>query len=159
MPDAVTIKLEGGKEIHRALMRMEAKVARKITKRALRAGTKVIRDQAVANAPSDTGRMKKAMIVRAARKRKRGEASFNVMFDTKKYPELITRTAGGKRFFYPAVVEYGTATRPAKAFMRRAWDSRKMDALRVIMRAFRGGLDDAARGIGPRRDPTTGQFT
>ena len=139
----VTIKLEGAEKLERALAVMEAKVAKKITKKAMRAGAKVVLRAAKARAPVDTGRMKRALTVRAARKRKRGEASFNVLFNMRKYPELVTKTADDKRFFYPAVVEHGTSTRPASGFMRRAWDSKKLEALRVIMAQFRKGITDA----------------
>ena len=139
----LTITLEGAENLERALDVMEAKVAKKITKRAMREGAKVVLRQAKANAPVDTGNMKRSMTVRAAAKRKRGEASFNVMFNTKKYPDLVTTTADGKRYFYPTVVEYGTSTRPGNGFMRRAWDSQKAAALRVIMGQFRKGITDA----------------
>ena len=148
----VMITLEGAEKLERALAVMEAKVAKKITKKAMRAGAKVILRAAKARAPVDTGQMKKALTVRAARQRKRGEASFNLSFDTKKYPDLVTtsetfqgvgQARGSKRFFYPAIVEYGTSTQPAKPFMRPVFDSQKAAALRVIMGQFRKGITDA----------------
>lgn len=142
---ALSMKLEGAEALRKTLDRIEAKIATKIAKKAMREGAKVVLRAAKARAPVDTGRMKRALIVRAARRRKRGEASFNVMFDTKKYPDLVTVTSDGKRFFYPAIVEYGTSSRPAKGFIRAAWDSQKAIALRVIMTQFRKGIEQAAR--------------
>jgi len=153
----VAIRLDGADALERALDKLETKTSSKIMKKAMRDGAKVILRATKARAPVDTGYMKKALTVRAARKRKRGVASFNVMFNTTKYPNLITNTVrartgkrgrklrGSKRFFYPAIVEFGYAGVASDAFMRPAFDSTKHRVLQTIMGSIRRDIEQQAR--------------
>jgi len=144
MADGVRIKLEGAADFEKALDQLVAKVARKIVTQPIRKGTKTIAENAKARTPVRTGAMKKAITVRASKTKRRGEISFNVIFDTKRYSRLVSHSKAGRRFFYPAAIEYGTSRQAAKPFMRPAFDAQKAPALRTIMNDIRCGIEQQA---------------
>lgn len=149
MADGITMRLEGAMELQRRLSTLPAKVEKKVVRRSLRVGAKMFQRQAKANAPvGETGDLKRALAVRAGRRR-RGSASVRVIFNTKKYP-LVSYTRGGKRYFYPAAVEYGwkkpDGTRhPAQPYFRPAFETEKHRALNATMREMRNGVEAEAR--------------
>lgn len=75
--------LTGDKKLIRQLTGLQANVGRKYMRRALRAGAKPIKKLAVATSPVDTGKMKKAIRVRAGRSRKNGFVSVLVSIGKK----------------------------------------------------------------------------
>ncbi len=155
MADGVTIQLSGINDIIRALRKLSDKVEKKIARKAVRAGTKLIAAEIKTRAPQDTGILKRSVSVRAARRRRRGVISMNAIFNMRKYPQLVSFSAGsrtnlssrkfeGKRYFYPAALEYGTSKMKARPFVRPAWDSKKNQALAVVLGGIREGIEREA---------------
>lgn len=72
------MKVEGADKVIRKLKNLENKVQNKITRKALRAGAKVIQKAEKAKAPVDSGRLKRSIKVRAM-KRKKGRIGVNVI--------------------------------------------------------------------------------
>ena len=93
----ISMSVEGGQQLERMLGGLPAKVEKKVTRQALREGAKTFRTAIRAKMPVRSGQMRRALAVRA-QKRKRGEIGVNVVFNTKRYPGLVKRTKGGKRF-------------------------------------------------------------
>ena len=91
--------------------------------------------------------MRRSITVRAARKRRRGVIDIRVLFDTRRFPQLIKTTKTGRAYFYPAVVEYGSARRnvPPRPFMRPAWEARKHLVYALVKRLIRLGIEEEAR--------------
>lgn len=138
-------ELKGVKQIERALRELEKKVARQVVAKALRAGAKIIQAEVKAQAPVDTGRTKKALKVRAA-KRKAGRVRFDVKIGDKEFQ--------GKAF-YPPMVELGHKTGSkrskdrkkidGKRFIRDAYKTKAEQARAVIEKQLKEGIEAAAR--------------
>jgi len=142
----ISITIQGGDLLMRKLEALPGRVAKKILGQALRDGAKIVQAEAKARAPVRTGLMRKSITVRAQKKKKRGEIGMNVMLDTKRHPGLISESAGGKRYFYPAVVEYGAEGRAARPFMRPAAQASKGRAEQAIRERLSEGILAAAKG-------------
>ncbi len=159
MADGVTMKIEGLGKIDAALRELEKKMERKIVRQAVRAGAKIAQAEIKTSAPEKSGVLKRSVTVRARKKRRRGEFSMNVLLDTRKYPQLVSYSTGsrsslkthkltGKRYFYPAALEYGTTKNPnikTKGWMRKAWDRKKRTALAMVLRKMRSGIEREAQ--------------
>lgn len=145
-----SIHMTGGAELERRLKALPGKIAKKLIRRALRSGAKIILAQAKANAPVDTGALKKSLKVRAAKRRGRGSVGVTVS------------TAEGDfkgDQFYASFIEYGhkrgkrpgkgaTDAReevPARPFMRPAFDEKKQEAVNVISSTLGAGIEQVAK--------------
>lgn len=139
--------LTGDKQLEQAYESLEKKVQNKATRKAVRAGAKVLLEATKANVPigpgnkhHEGGLFRKSLVVRAMKGR-RGRIGVSVRI--KNVEKIITITQGlrgkkvkGVRHFYPAVIEYGDEHRQPLAPMRRAFDSKKgaaLSAMRQIM--------------------------
>ena len=149
MPDAMSMSIMGGQELDNKLQRLGSKVVKKHLTKALRAGAKLILADARSRVPVLSGKLKRSLAVRIGKKR-RGvhEKTITVRPDSKKEPDLVTFGKDGKRYFYPAAVEYGTRKRKAKPFMRPAFDSQKQKAVKAIMaQLLKGVEEEATKGV------------
>ena len=139
-------EIQGGAELDRKLQLLGKNAANKLMKKGLKAGAQLIAKEVKKKAPVLTGTLKKSIKVKTSKK-KRGkkEIGFNVGFDTKKYPQLVayakgassslkTKKTTGKRYFYPAAIEYGTKNMEPKPFIRPAFNHTKGDAVRAIIK-------------------------
>lgn len=155
---AGTIKLTGARELDLALRNLDRKIARKLVRQALRAGAKIIRDEAQQNAPVLSGQLKKSIKVRAAKSRRRGVIRLQVQTADGDY-------AGDE--FYASFIEYGfmkQETRrledgslislkrgsgtptyfPPRPFMRPAFESKKHEAARLVETTLRESIEREA---------------
>lgn len=138
------MKLEGGREIHFRLLQIERKAAGAATRKALRAGAKIIQSEAKARAPVEVGRTRKAIRVRAGKSRK-GVISVMVAIGAKWF---------GGPTFYAAFVALGhklgkrlrrggTGNRkevPANPYLQEAFDAAKPRAIAKIVEVLRTEL-------------------
>jgi HK97 gp10 family phage protein len=96
---------------------------------ASKAGAKIALNDAKANAPVDTGDMKRGIRMKPEKKRIRGKKVYRVGFSDN--PNFIKYSADGKkRYFYPTIVEYGYVAKngkvvPGRAFLRDAIDKNR----------------------------------
>jgi HK97 gp10 family phage protein len=137
------IKLEGGAELERKLKAIDAKLAKSIVKKALRAGAKVVLKAAKAKAPRKSGLLVKSLKVRSA-KAKKGAVRMAVQ----------TREGDFKgETFYAAFTEFGhrignrklgnaRKVVEAKPFLGPAFDASKDEAARAITETIKQGLSD-----------------
>jgi len=91
---AKQLNIVGGKELAEFLKTLPAKLERNVMRGALRAGAKVIADEAKANVPTRMGALKKS--IRVSSRLKKGEIT-------------ASAKAGNKKVFYAGWVEFGTA--------------------------------------------------
>lgn len=151
-----TVKLDGLKELNKALKKLEGKVARKIAREGLKAAAVVIRKEMRRRAPIKTGQLRKR--IRYRLKRMRGGAGY-----TGKVGVDVT-------VFYARFIEYGTTPhRIPNGSLGRGRNKRKNDAKlafggRVLSRvqhpgtparpflrpAYESVKNTAVRAIGPR---------
>lgn len=151
----ISALVTGDRGLDRALAALDQKVERKVTRKALRAGAKLVKATARTLAPVRSGLLRSALAVRAGKARRRGEVLVNV--------ELVKReaivAASGDNFYYPAAVEYGRKAKHAKNkagagkavagshWMRRAKAQADSTAKVVVMAALRSGVEQAAREV------------
>jgi HK97 gp10 family phage protein len=139
---AKLVNLKGGAELQKFLQELPVKLERNIMRSALRAGAKVIADEAKQNVPVDDGDLKR---------------SIRVSTNTKKGKVTASAKAGDKRAWYWRFVEFGTAAHTikgkngnplffngaavmsvnhpgarAKPFMRPALDSKSNEAINAV---------------------------
>lgn len=127
----------GVAEIDALLKDLPAKLAKKVIRKAVREANKPTRRDAQANAPKDTGKLKKAIKLVAIR-RSRTRIGVMVRIDSKDF-------AGEE--FYPMIQEYGSADRniPATGYMRRAYEENKGRVRREVEREVLFGLERLVR--------------
>lgn len=143
------MKLEGAKELDRALTRLGKKAGGKIGRKALRAGAKPILANAKGRAPKgEKGFIPPSLKLKAG-KRSRKKDYINIVIQTDK------GWFKGKDF-YAAFVEFGhfVGSRklgsartwvPPQPFVRPAFDSKKRQAVRIIMRELQRGIESGAK--------------
>lgn len=106
------IRIEGTEALKRALADLPKKLQNKVIRQALRAGAKVFSQEVKAEAPKETGALKRSTKVKAG-KRKKDYLSVNV---------IVT---GGHPDSVPIFVEYGTVKMEADPFLARSFDKRE----------------------------------
>ena len=145
-------ELEGHKKLDRKLAKLPATLANKITRKALRDGSKIVLAKAKLNARSMVGgklgkTLSKLMTIKAG-KRSRTRIRMSAFF--KQDESLVRLTKNGKRHYLPAIAEYGfkhTSGKviPGKKFFRKAFDSTKGKMLRVIGKTMGDGIIEALK--------------
>ena len=134
--------ITGIKQIDKKLMRLPPVAQKKVARKAMRDGIKVIAAEVKDQVPVDRGITRANVKVRAVKTRKRGSIEIEVRIAAD--PQLVKIGAGGKRVFYPAVVEYGDQDTAANPFMRRSYESKGESARQVTMAAIVRGIEEAA---------------
>lgn len=146
--DSLKVKIEGAKELDKALSELEKKVARKLTRQSLRAGAKPIHKEAQSLAPARSGKMRKAIKIKAGRSR-RGTMSVLVQIGAKNFT--------GKEF-YGAFQNFGwrQGSRrlgnkrkqiPGKHFMELGFDAKKHEALSTITSTLKTGIESVKSSV------------
>jgi len=106
----VDFKIEGMKELERTIREL-GKLPQKCVTPAARKGARIALKAARANAPWETGELANGIILKAEKTRKRGKKVYQVTIDPKKNDIFVKMTKDGKRYYYPASMEYGFITR------------------------------------------------
>ena len=120
------INITGGKELAQFLQQLPVKLEKNIMRGALRAGARVIANEAKLNAPVQDGDLKASVRVSTNAKRGRVEAKAK---------------AGGKKAWYAAIVEFGASphiikAKKAKMLKFTARDGRKIEIAQVFHPGF-----------------------
>lgn len=135
MSGMFTIEIEGHKRLTRALKNLEAKLAKKIVRDALKPAADALMNATQHEAPVDTGRMVANMYL-SRFKTSRGTARYEVMLPKREALGIAPDAKG----YYPAAVLYGTKNTPPNDFVGRAFDKHG-DRIR------RMAIDKIYRGI------------
>lgn len=153
------VTLKGFKQLEKKLLGLEKKVAKKLVRRALRDGAKIIHQEARLRVPVKTGRLRRSIKVKAAKKRKKhqvaiivqcGEGDFvgdtfyggMIEFGYEKVP--VYRGSDG-RFRSAKRGTQPTTTVPPQPFMRPAFDSKKGAAVSAIENTLSAGIVSVAK--------------
>lgn len=141
---ADTIHLTGFKELAAALRELPARVARNGLRAAVNAGATVIKNQAIANAPKDTGALKANLYQKQIRE-KSGAMVQTFYVGVRKGVAKYANTAANRRAgkagkaykndgttYYWRFVEFGTSKMSKRPFLRPAFEMKKEDAVRAI---------------------------
>ncbi len=132
---AATVIIKGAKELLRKLKAMDTKLAKKVTRQALRKSAKPMLAAAKSRAPVITGGLRDSLKLRAGR-RKKDRVSIAVV------------TAAGwfkGDQFYAAFVEVGTSQAPAHPYLRPAFDNTRSESLQIISSELASGIEKVAK--------------
>lgn len=152
MPAKVKTVVTGLKSIDRKLSKLPYKVQGKVVRPAMRAGMKVMAEAVKAEVPVDTGLTKANVKVRATPKGKikKGQRSTTISMEVVVMPNpglFKTSKGTGKRYFYPALVQYGSASQPANPFGTRAFNRRGEAARRKTIDMLRSGTNREIKAL------------
>lgn len=141
MADGASIKVEGLAELQRRMHELPQKLARSGLRSATNAGIQVIKKEAQAMAPEDTGRLKKAIFV------KRSKSESSMTKEVFMVAVRVGRKAQQKAqdAYYWFMQEFGTQKQAAQPFMRPAFESKKQEAFEK----FREKLRERLRALVP----------
>ena len=129
------INITGGKELAQFLQQLPVKLEKNIMRGALRAGAKVILDEARINVPVQYGELKKSL--RVSTNAKRGRVEAKVKAGSK------AKSKGGKiKGWYAAIVEFGASPhiikgKGGKMLKFTARDGRKIEIAQVNHPGFK----------------------
>lgn len=130
-------KIEGLKELNRELKALPEDMRNKALNGATGAAARVIRDEAIQNAPVDSGNLKSAIFSGIAPKGRRFSKWVSMYRVGIRKRGKITVLGRGKNkrsnsTYYARFLEDGTAKMSAQPFMRPAFDSKKEEAVRTF---------------------------
>ena len=147
------ITLTGFKELAKALRELGPRVAKNALRRSVASGAAVIRNEAKARAPVDTGEMKKDIQIKRLRET-RGEMSvkYIVFVRSGKKSRMSGKARNvSKDSFYWRFQEFGTSKMAAHPFMRPALAAKRAAAVDAIKEKLTEGVHKAAAELGRRR--------
>ncbi len=142
----MAIRLEGFKELDKALGQLPKATAKGVLRRVLKRAAKPIDDSASALAPVETGKLERSVIVgtKLTRSQRGGGVSITeggFRSAAKNYVEVHIGTAMSRGVFQ----EFGTIDHLASPFMRPAWDNNKDRALGIIKSELGTEIEKSAK--------------
>ena len=156
----VTIKVEGLKELQKALKELPLEIQKRPLRSAVSAGAKVIADEAINKAPvGETGNLIKSLYrYRSRRQSPTGKETFLVgvrkgkgIYGNTRLNRRLGRV--GKKYqtqgeaYYWRFVEFGTSKMPAQPFLRPAFESAKERAVQVMKERLGKAIELQARKL------------
>ncbi|MCY6354517.1 HK97-gp10 family putative phage morphogenesis protein [Clostridium sp. ZS2-4] len=123
-----SIELQGVDEILNRIQSIGANVGR-LENKALRNAAEPILEDAKANAPVRTGKLKKGLKITRVKKK-----------DGVKYILVGVDRGDNSEIFYGKFIEFGTSKMPAKPFMQPAYEKNKDNIKRTIAETLKEGL-------------------
>jgi HK97 gp10 family phage protein len=146
------LKVTGLKEVEAALKTLPARVAKKVLRQAMRKGQKIVQAEVKALAPVRTGATRKAVKVRAG-KRKKDTVRINVQIGKGDYkgatyyaafPEYGTKGSGRKGKHGTEGAQTGRGGQRAQHYMKRAFEAAGQRAADTTMEAIVAGIENEA---------------
>jgi HK97 gp10 family phage protein len=129
MPGKLTVKVEGLREIERAMKELGVQASNRIARSALnRSATPVVK-RAKQLVPVDTGALRKA-ITKRLRRQRRGSDRQTILIGVERPRSRIAH-----------LIEFGTAHQAAQPFLRPSLDESVSDVLRVQREAMAAGIE------------------
>lgn len=110
MAKPVKFKIEGMKELERTIRKL-GQLPQKCVTPAARKGATIALKAAKANAPFLTGALEEGIILKGEKARKKGKKVYQVTMNPAMNDVFVKTTKDGKRYYYPASMEYGFITR------------------------------------------------
>lgn len=139
----MTIKIEGFKELDRALGELPKTTARNVLKRTLMKAADPVEQAAQANAPQDTGKLERSVIIGTKlTPRQRRDIKYS-----KSFAEVYIGTALGRGMFQ----EFGTFKDPPQLWFSRAWSATQGRALEIISTTLGSEIEKAAARLARKR--------
>lgn len=136
----VHVEIEGLQELREHFNYVSQSVKDALGETAL-AGADIIRDDARSRAPRDTGKLREGIISEVVWFKHTTKAFAGCGMDADMNDIFVKHNKAGKRFYYPASVEYGTSTAEAHPFLRPALDNNKAKVKRMIAEKIRAIIE------------------
>ena len=142
----IDIDMLGDKELARDFAALPFKVQKKLFRKSLRPGAKIVQARAKELVPVKTGRLKRSLKIRATRRARR-VLGVQVLTGTREQLGISPDAKG----YYPAALEYGYKTAsgkvvPKRSYLRRAADEKKELVIRKISTGLSSLVGEAMRG-------------
>ena len=141
MPEITYVTINGLKELEKKLIELGPKIARKALRGALVAGAREVKKEALTLAPVKTGRLRKAMYIKAMTKP--NPFRENVIFGVRKGKKMAKRDLDA---YYWTFQEFGTKFVKAIHFVEYAFQKSKERALAVFKEALALNISKIVRG-------------
>lgn len=127
MPDGVSVQIFGLRELEKKMIALGPKIARKALKSALVAGAKEVKKEAQRLAPSESGRLRKAMYIK--RMSKPNPFKEDVIFGVRHGKKMSKKDLDA---FYWTFLEFGTKHIKKMSFVEAAFQKSKNRALKKV---------------------------
>jgi len=141
-----SIIITGIPQIDRRLKQLEPKIQKKVIRKSMRDGMKLVATEVKGQVPIETGLTKSNVLTRAVKKKKRGSIEIEVRIAGGN-TGLVKTYGGDKRAFYPAIVEYGRQGVAPNPFMRRSFAAKGEAARQVTIQSILTGVEEAVRSL------------
>lgn len=150
----VTFKIEGMKELQKALKKLGDVPQKHVTSSA-RKGMNIILKDSKANAPFDTGDLKRGIKLKGERSRYKGKKVYRVIFNEAMNDVFVKEYGKGKRAYYPILQEYGYFAKngryiPGFRFIRDSLINNAEKMGNVIVIDLKGKIDAEIASLGLR---------
>ena len=106
----VKYEIEGMKELERTIRKL-GKLPQKCVTKAAKKGAQIALKAAKQKAPFLTGALEEGIILKAEKTKKKGKKVYQVTMNPAMNDIFVKTTKDGKRYYYPASMEYGFITR------------------------------------------------
>jgi HK97 gp10 family phage protein len=148
-----TFKIEGMDKLKKDLEKL-GKVPQKHVTSAAKKGMNTILKDARANAPYDTGQLKKGIILRGEKASHKGKKVYDVVFDSSMNDVFQKRDKSGKvNGYYPVSQEYGFFAKngryiPGYRFIHDSLSGNVEKAGKIMVDTMQKKIDDELRKAG-----------
>jgi len=110
MPNKVKFKIEGMEELEKTIRKL-GKLPQKCVTKAAKKGAQIALKAAKQKAPFLTGALEEGIILKGEKTRRKGKKVYQVTMNPAMNDIFVKTTKDGKRYYYPASMEYGFITR------------------------------------------------
>ncbi len=110
MAKRVKFEIEGMKELERTIREL-GKLPQKCVTKAAKKGAQIALKAAKQKAPFLTGALEEGIILKGEKTRRKGKKVYQVTMNPAMNDVFVKTTKDGKRYYYPASMEYGFMTR------------------------------------------------
>jgi HK97 gp10 family phage protein len=106
----VKFKIEGMEELEKTIRKL-GKLPQKCVTKAAKKGAQIALKAAKQKAPFLTGALEEGIILKGEKTRRKGKKVYQVTMNPAMNDIFVKTTKDGKRYYYPASMEYGFITR------------------------------------------------
>ena len=149
----VNFKVEGMKDLLSSLKKL-GKVPQKHVTASARKGMNIVLKDAKANAPYDTGMLKKGIVLKGERSRSKGKKVYRIVFDRNMNDVFQKKNKEGKvTGYYPVSQEYGFFARngkyiPGFRFIHDSLSDNAQKMEKTIVDTMKKKIDEEIRKAG-----------
>lgn len=145
MAKRAKVEIEGLKELERTIRKLR-QLPQKVVTPAAKKGANIALKSAREKAPWRFGDLANGIVLKGERLRTRGKKVYQVTMDAAKNDLFIRTTKDGKRYYYPASMEYGFITRdggyePGYHYLRDSIDNNKTAIERAVVQELAKRID------------------